>query len=184
METNGSATGDDGETGQHIQPGISVENRAERLKERIYITFTALAVVLTLASHSEGLTPGRVATTLLIVVGGAVLAVFVADVVAHITVHRAMPTAAEARHMLAVSFGALGAVVLPMAFLGVAALGGWEVEQALRASTIALVATLAAVGYLAVRRLRIRWWQRLVVLFAEVALGVAVVGLELLAHSA
>ena len=163
--------------------GTTGDQLAERLKERIYITFTALAVVLAITSHAGDVEPGEAALTLLVTVGGAVLAVFAADIIAHIAVHRVMPTAAEARHMAAVSFGALAVLGLPMIFIAVAALDRWTVEAALRASTIALIVSLAAIGWLAVRRVRLAWYQRLVVLLLEVVLGVAVVGLELLAHS-
>lgn len=162
-------------------PAPTPEERADRLKERVYVTFAALAVVLTLRSHGE-VTAGVAATTLLITVGGTLLAVLLADVVSHLAVHAALPTAAEARHMVAVCTGALGVLVLPMAFVGLAAWGSWTVDGALRASTIALVASLGVVGWLAVRRVALPGWQKLLVLVAEVALGVAVVALELLAH--
>ncbi|WP_217617020.1 hypothetical protein [Cellulomonas sp. GbtcB1] len=162
-------------------PAPTPEERADRLKERVYVTFAALAVVLTLRSHGD-VTAGVAATTLLITVGGTLLAVLLADVVSHIAVHAALPTAAEARHMVAVCTGALGVLVLPMIFVGIAATGSWTVEGALRASTIALVASLGVVGWLAVRRVSLPGWQKLLVLAAEVALGIAVVSLELLAH--
>ena len=159
------------------------EHRAAALKERVYVTFTALAVILAMSSHTEEhLTPGDAATTLAITVLGTVLAVFVADFVSHIAVHGATPSPMEWREMAAVSFGAAGAVLLPMIFIGFAALGSWSVEAALRASTIALIVTLVAIGYLAIRRVKMAWWQRLIALGAEFALGAAVVGLELLAH--
>jgi hypothetical protein len=162
-------------------PAPTPEERADRLKERVYVTFAALAVVLTLRSHGD-VTAGVAATTLLITVGGTLLAVLLADVVSHIAVHAALPTAAEARHMVAVCTGALGVLVLPMIFVGIAATGSWTVDGALRASTIALVASLGVVGWLAVRRVALPGWQKLLVLAAEVALGIAVVSLELLAH--
>jgi hypothetical protein len=156
--------------------------RADRLKERVYVTFAALAVVLTLRSHGEDVSARVAATTLLITVGGTLLAVLLADVVSHLAVHGAVPTPAEARHMVAVCTGALGVLVLPMIFLGLAGAGAWEVESALRASTIALVASLGVVSWIAVRRIPLPGWQRLLVLAAVVAVGIAVVGLELLAH--
>ena len=162
-------------------PAPTPGERADRLKERVYVTFAALAVVLTLRSHGD-VAAGVAATTLLITVGGTLLAVLLADMVSHIAVHAALPTAAEARHMVAVCTGALGVLVPPMVFVGVAATGSWTVDGALRASTIALVASLGVVGWLAVRRVALPGWQKLVVLVAEVALGVAVVALELLAH--
>lgn len=160
----------------------AAERRAERLKERVYITFTSLAVVLTLRSHIEDVTNGGAASTLAITVVGALLAVFVADFVSHLAVHSRLPTAPEFRHMVAVTSGGAATLVLPLAFVGLATLEVWNLEGALRASTIALVATLIAVGYLAVRRARIPPWQKAVVLLAEAALGLVVIGLELLAH--
>ena len=159
------------------------EQRADQLKERVYVTFTALAVVLALRSElADHATVGGAAGTLAVAVVATLLAVLVADVVAHITVHEALPTRGELAAMLRVVVGALGVLVLPMVFLGLAALGRWTLDGALRASAIALVVTLAAVGYLAVRRLRLPIVQRLIVLLAEFLLGLAVIGLELLAH--
>ncbi|MGW5240041.1 hypothetical protein ACWEOW_14005 [Monashia sp. NPDC004114] len=156
--------------------------RAETLKERIYVTFTSLAVVLALGSHADEVTPGSAAATLAITVTGTLLAVFVADVVAHIAVHASLPSADEFRHMLRVSIGSISVIALPLIFLAFAGAGVWETERALRASTYALGASLIAIGYLAVRRVRLPLRQRLIVLFAEFGLGVAVVLVELLAH--
>src|SRR5690349_4688826 len=96
------------------EPSVPPEHRAEVLKERIYITFPALAVVLALSSHAEDLHAGGAARTLLIAVVGTLLAVFVADLVAHITVHASLPDRAELGHMVSVSTRALGVVVAPM----------------------------------------------------------------------
>jgi len=159
------------------------EQRAAVLKERIYITFTSLAVVMALGSHADELTAGAAAVTLLIAVVGTLLAVFVADLVAFIAIHTTVPDRAELGHMASVSIRALGVVGLPMIFVGLAGLGVWEVARALRASTIALIISLVAIGYVAVRRVRLPLGQRLIVLFAEFGLGVAVVALELLAHA-
>lgn len=159
-----------------------VELRAAQLKERVYITFTALAVVLALRSDVDRLTPGRAASTLAVAVVGTLLAVFLADVVAHITVHRALPDAHELRHMLIVVLGAAETLVLPVVLIGLAAVGVLTLDAALLSSVVVLVLTLVAVGWLAVRRLPLRPLQRGIVLLAEFALGLAVVGLELLAH--
>lgn len=157
-----------------------VEEHAERLKERIYVTFTALAVVLALRSHAES--AGTAIGTLVIAVLGTVLAVFVADVVSHIAAHAALPTHGELRHMTSVSFGSLSVLVVPLVLVGLAAADVWQLERALRAAAFVLVVTLTVVGYVAVRRVRLPAGQRLVVLFGEFALGLAVVLLELLAH--
>ncbi|WP_432479429.1 hypothetical protein [Nocardioides sp. GXQ0305] len=158
-----------------------LQEQADQLKERVYVTFTALAVVLALRGHE--VEAARALSLLGITVLGTVLAVFTADVVSHIAVHAQVPHRAALRHMVRVSFGALGAVALPFGFLLLAALEVWEVAVALRASSIALVAALVAIGYLAARRARLSAVQRAVVLLAEFLLGVAVIGLELLAHA-
>ena len=156
------------------------QEEADRLKERVYVTFTALAVVLALGQHEPE--ASRELGVLAITVLGTVLAVFTADVVSHIAVHAVLPHPDELRHMVRVSFGALGAVALPFVFLGLAVLEVWHVELALRVSSIALVVALVAIGYLAARRARLTLFQKAVVLFAEFLLGVAVIVLELLAH--
>lgn len=160
----------------------SAEERAEHLKERIYVTFTALAVVLALRSHADEVTAGTAASTLVITVVGILLAVLTADFMSHLVVHARMPSRGEAAHMVRVSAGAFGAVVLPLVFVVLAGTGVWRIEAALRASTIALLVALGVVAFLAVRRVRIPGWQKVLVLLAEVVLGAAVVGLELLAH--
>ncbi|MFJ6538297.1 hypothetical protein ACIQH5_18890 [Paenarthrobacter sp. NPDC091711] len=160
----------------------SAQHRAEALKERVYVTFTGLAVVLALQSHSETLTPGEAASTLAITVVGTLLAVFVADFVSHLAVHAKTPSRSELAHMARTSFGAFGAIVLPLIFIAVAAMGRWSVETSLRASTVALITALVLIGYLAVRRVKMSWRKKVIVLGAEFLLGLAVVGLELLAH--
>ncbi len=157
-----------------------VEERTDRLRERVYITFTALAVVLALRSHED--VEARAGLLLVITVTGTLLAAFVADVISHIAVHAALPDRREFQRMLRVSTGALGGLVVPLTFVGFAAADVWSMDRALRAATVALVVALAAIGYLAVRRVRLPVWQKLVVLLAECVLGAAVVGLELLAH--
>jgi hypothetical protein len=158
------------------------EVRAEQLKERVYVTFTSLAVVLALRAHANETSAGEAATTLAIAVVGTLLAVLVAAFVSHIAVHEVMPDRTELRHMIGVSTGAAAVLILPLVFLGLAGLGFWSVSTALLVSSIALIASLVAVGFLAVRRVRLPIGQRLIVLLAEAALGVVVIGLELLAH--
>ncbi|UOR01470.1 hypothetical protein MUN77_15280 [Leucobacter allii] len=167
-----------------MHAGLEAPERAERaalLKERIYLTFAALAVVLTLGSHGH-VEPGDAVVTLLVTVFGTLSAVFTADLISHIVAHGRLMTAAELRHAAVTTFGALGAVALPFVFLGISALGTWPVEHALRAAAAALVASLVAIGWIAVRRIPLSWWQRLVALGAEAALGLGVIALQLLAH--
>lgn len=164
------------------RPVLPPEERAARLKERVYITFTALAVVLAMTTHSSELEAVSANLTLVVAVTGTLLAVFVADFISHLAVHQHLPSASELRHMTGVSLGALGILPLPFIALGGAALGAWSVPAALTAAAAILLGSLIVIGYLAVRRTRLPLWQRLIALGAEALLGALVVGLELFAH--
>ena len=158
-----------------------LQERADRLKEGIYVSFAALAVVLSLGSHST-VDATEALVTLAVTALGTTLAVFTADVVSHLVAHQRLMTGAEFRHAGVTTLGATGAVVLPLVLLAVAALGGWSTETALTASAVALLLSLIAFGYLAVRRIRVAWWQRILVLGGEAVLGLIVIALKLIAH--
>jgi len=155
--------------------------RADRLKERIYLTFAALAVVLALATHGQ-VEAGEALRTLAVTVFGTLLAVFTADLISHLVVHERFMTAAEFRHAVVTTFGALGAVALPFILLATSAWEWWSVESALRWAAVALVAALVGIGFLAVRRISLSWQVRLLVLGGEAVLALAVIGLQVLAH--
>jgi hypothetical protein len=161
----------------------SARQRAERLKERVYISFTSLAVVLALQSHADETTPAAAAATLSIVVIGSLLGIFVADLLSHLTVHAKPPTREELHHMIAVSGEALGVLVTPLLLLAAAGLGLWSTAVALRWAIIVLVVTLVLIGYLAIRQLKLPFRHKSVIVLAEVVLSLLVIGLELLAHN-
>ncbi|MFO1183420.1 MAG: hypothetical protein U1E56_01375 [Bauldia sp.] len=155
--------------------------RAAKLKERIYLSFTGLAVVLALAAHGET-TAGEALVTLAITMAGTLLAMLLADIVSHLIGHSRLMSGAELRHAVRLTAGAIAAVALPLIFLAIAAMGTWSARGALRASAIALIAWLVVIGLIAARHAPLPAWQRLLVLAGAAVLGVAVVGLELLAH--
>jgi len=157
-------------------------HRADRLKERIYLTFAALAVVLVMSGHNQG-DPVTAILTLLVTALGTLLAIFTADILSHIVVHEALPTPLQFRHMVGASFGELSALVLPFVFLGLAIFGVWSTQTALFACAIALLGALIVFGWVAARRLPLGFWPRVLVLGAEAVLGLAVIALQLLAHS-
>ncbi len=173
---------DDPRSGARQSDAAVRELRAERLKERIYLTFAALAVILALGGHPPG-DAGDVALTLLVTISGTLLAIFVADLVSHMLVQQRAMNRVEVAHAVVTSFGALPAVTLPFAFLGAAGLGWWELATALQAAATALIAALVVIGWVAVRRTSMPWWSRLLALGAEALLGLAVVGLQALAHA-
>jgi len=163
--------------------GRPVEERAQALKERVYATFTGLAIVLVQQANADHLLPSQATFALAIGIAGITAAGFVADVIAHLAVHGAFPTAEELRTMLRVAGEALASASLPLVLLVLAWIGILELEWALQAAAILYVATLGFIGYLAVRRTGAAWWKQLVALGILVALGVAVIGLQQLAHA-
>ena len=158
----------------------AAEIRAARLKERVYLSFTALSVLLAMRAHEPE--PVGALVTLAITVLGTLIAVLLADVVSHMSVHRRLLERHELEHMLYAFFGAVGAVVLPFVFLLLAAGGVLEIGAALKASTIALIAALVVIGYTAVRRTPLPLWQKAIALLAEATLGLIIIGLELAVH--
>lgn len=157
----------------------SKEHRAAALKERVYVTFAALAVTLAVRAHGDSASDAL--RTLVISVAGTVLAVFLADVVAHIVVAEAFPSRVEAAAMARVSLGASTVLGIPIIALLLATADVLSVETALDTSSGMLVLSLVAIGFLAVRRLRLSGFQRLVVLFSEFLIGALVVALQVLA---
>lgn len=172
----------DAEAARGRRRGITRRERGERLKESIYLIFAALAVTLSQLGHGH-VEAGAALLTLFVTMLGTVLAVFTADLIAHFMVHERLTTWAELRHAIRVTFGALPSVAIPFLLLGISALTGWSVESALIASGIALAGALAAVTWAAVRKVRQTWWQGLLLLGIETVLALAVLGLQLLAHS-
>lgn len=156
------------------------QTRAERLKERIYLAFVALAVVVSLGSHEVHAWDAL--GTLLVTTFGTLLAIFVADVIAHFVVEERGMTVLELRHALIASFGALTAIIVPVVALLIAVPGWWSVDTALFVSAAGLIVSLVVIGYAAVRRIPMTWWQRLIALGLEAVLGLAIVGLKILAH--
>lgn len=159
-----------------------VDERAEALKERVYATFTGLAIVLVQWGNVEHLDASRATYALLIGIFGITVAGFAADVIAHLSVHAAFPTRQELGRMLRIAGSALASAFVPVVLLVLAWADVIELEPALRSASIVYLATLAVIGYFAVRRTRLGWWQQLLALAILVALGGLVILLQQLAH--
>ncbi|WP_401000055.1 hypothetical protein [Agromyces sp. GXQ0307] len=169
----------EGRTARRDRP---VDERAEALKERVYATFTGLAIVLVQLENVDHVGPIRAAITLLVGIVAITLAGFVADVVAHLAVHGAFPRGAELRRMLRISGTALASALGPLVILALAGFGLIALEPALVGAAVLYLVTLGIIGYVAVRRTHVAWWKQLVALGLLVLLGLAVVVLQQLAH--
>src|SRR6478609_2746128 len=81
----------------HLPADASEDERrqaGDRLRERIYVTFTALAILMAMNSHGEALDSPTVLWTLVISVIGVLLAGLASDLVSHMIVHNTLPSAA------------------------------------------------------------------------------------------
>ncbi|SEA53916.1 hypothetical protein [Leifsonia sp. 21MFCrub1.1] len=169
----------------HLPADASENERrqaGDRLRERIYVTFTALAILMAMNAHGEALDSPTVLWTLVISVVGVLLAGLVSDLVSHMIAHNTLPSIAEFRHMLAVSSRALGVLVVPLIAVGLAVFDVIEDRTGLTIAIVALIVSLAVITWIAVSRTGLSGWRQLAVLAAVVALGVLVVFLEALAH--
>jgi hypothetical protein len=153
-----------------------------RLRERVYVTFTALAVLMVTGGHSVSPDPRETLAVLVVTVVGVLLAGFTSDVVAHMLVRRQFPDRRELRHMSAVSVRALGAILFPCGFLALALAGWLPAFTSVWLSVVALLMALGVIMWIAVRRTDLAWGKRLLALTGVVGLGVVVVALEYLAH--
>ncbi len=154
---------------------------AQLLKERVYATFTGLAIVLVLRGHAP--TPQEATFALIIGVLGITVAGFAAEVIAHLAVHASAPDGEELRRMFRIASGAFASVGVPVVLLLLAWPGWLDLGVALQAATWVYLGTLALIGWAAVRRTKLRWWEQLLALAALVLLGGVVIVLQLLAHS-
>ncbi|MFF2486819.1 hypothetical protein ACFVSU_10485 [Microbacterium sp. NPDC058062] len=151
-------------------------------KERVYATFTGLAIVL-VVSASDHAEPDHAFFALVLGVVGITAAGFVSDIVSHLAVHQEFPSGGEFAVLGRIAGGALGTVVVPGILIALAWLDVMHLETALRVSSIVYIATLGVIGWAAVRRARLSWAQKLVALGILLALGLLVIGLQTLAHS-
>lgn len=151
-------------------------------KERVYATFTGLAIVLVVAGSDEP-DPRHALLALVLGVLGITVAGFVSELIAHLVVHGSFSGSHEVIVPARVSLTAFGTVVFPALVIGAAALGWMPLWLALDLAAWIYVVTLAVIGLLAVRRAKLRWWQTVIALALLVGLGVLVLVLQTLAHS-
>ncbi len=151
-------------------------------RERLYATFTGLAIVRVVESgtHAE---PRHAFLALLMGVIGIVVAGTLSDYIAHLIVHRTVARGSELHIMLRAGLGALWTVGLPIALIGAAWIGWMDLHLALRISSWIYIVTLAGIGWLAIRRSTLPVLARIVVLAGLVAAGFGVVALQQLAKS-
>lgn len=157
-------------------------HRAGALKERIYVGFTALAVIITLRVHDAHPSTSGALSTLAVAVASTVCAVYLADLLSHMVVHAHLPGRPERRRMVTSTLGAGAVAVPPLGCIALAGTGIYGTSTGLLAAMVLTIATLTTIGVVAVRTLDLPRGHRVVILAAEALVGVAVLALGLLAH--
>ncbi|SFR68546.1 hypothetical protein SAMN05428970_0452 [Agromyces sp. CF514] len=156
--------------------------RGEALKERVYATFTGLAIVLVQLQNVDHLVAGRTAAELAVGILAISAAGLAADVISFVSVHSRFPRAHEVRVMLRIAASAIASAGVPVLLLLLAAFGVMELEPALRLGSLVYLVTLGVIAYLGVRRTNAPWWKQLAALAILMAVGLSVILIQLAAH--
>jgi hypothetical protein len=160
-----------------LAPTARLDERIRALKERIYASFTGLAILAAVSRTDHG-TAADALLSLGIGVSGIAAAGFLAEVVSHQVAHRRLPAAGELRTMARIALGALGSASAPVVVLALAWGGLLALEWALWIGMSLYAATLVAVTAAATGRTGVAAPQRL--LSSAVLLGLASVVVALL----
>jgi hypothetical protein len=160
----------------------SAEHVAAVLRERVYGSITFLSTLLVLAGSLEPSTSRwEPALTLAVTAAGLWAASVFAEYFAALAARSHEEGRASRMHLRATG-QILEAAVLPLLLLVAAGLGLLPVGVAAWAAIWVLVASMAFIALLAVRRAGLPWWKGLVLILALVVLALLVVGVKSLAH--
>ncbi|WP_341267415.1 hypothetical protein [Gordonia malaquae] len=163
---------------------ITDSEKVGYLKERVYVAFTGLAIVVALYTGDvHHRTPGQSFATLMLGVLGVTSAAFASDVITHLAVHKHFPDVRTLGVIARTTLGALSSLVLPALLILAAAWDAIEIETALLVAGGIYVAELALIVWLSVRSAAISWQQRAAAMLILVGIGVAVLAIQVLAHA-
>ncbi len=158
------------------------ETAAAALRERVYATLTGLSTVLVLLGVADSTSVLGAAVSVAVTMAGLWAASLVAEIVAHTAVHGEAPQEKQRRTIGATAAQALETAVVPVLLIGLSGTGIWTLRTGLVLASVGLVLTLVVVALLAVRRSTLSVAKRVLVVIGELALGLAVVAIKLLAH--
>lgn len=159
-----------------------VAQQAQAVKERIYASFTGLAILATLLIGAETHSASGAFLTLLAGIGGISIAGFVADVIAHQVTHEGSPEPDQFRTMARIAGGAFASASIPLLALAIAWIGLITTRTGIQIGLGLYFFTLAGVVLLAARRTKLGWRQQLTALISLTALAVIVIAVLVLAH--
>lgn len=152
------------------------------LKERIYVSFTGLAIVLVLYNAPGHHDAPHAFFVLLLGLLGVTTAAFTSDVIAHLAVHRHFPHGRELQVLGRVSLSALSTAVIPLILIALAWGEIIDLSTALIISAYLYIGLLGLIGWAAVRRAHLSVGQKLGVATILVILALIVLAIQTLAH--
>jgi hypothetical protein len=161
--------------------GLGPSESAEHLRERVYGTVSVLAALATLL-YSEHHGAGDAILSVAITTGSLWAASLFADITGHLAGHQKPPSRRETLALLSSRSQILACATAPIGLLAAAAFGWWHLHTALIWSAWTQVLTLGVVGLLAVRGTALSFFSKVLVVTAEVGLGLVVVGIKFLSH--
>lgn len=159
----------------------AIDIRTRALKERIYATFTGLAILgaISTVGHSTG---WDAFVSIAVGVLGISAAGFLAEVLSHQVNHQTLPDRSELGVMGRIALSALGSASAPLVLLAVAGLGILDIELALQIGMAVYALTLVVIFLIASHRSGLRPMQRMLSSRLFVALALVVVAVLLIAH--
>ncbi len=160
-----------------------VEHVVAALRERLYGAISCLATLAALARYTDADTNAwyRV-LDVAVAAGGLWAAALLAEFVARLSVAGAAPRGRAAWSMLAASGQIMQAAAAPALILALAGFGVMDTATAVWIAMWFLVAEMALIAYLAVRRAGLLWWQQLLAVLLLTAAGAVVVAVKMIAH--
>ncbi|WP_188587238.1 hypothetical protein [Gordonia jinhuaensis] len=164
--------------------GLRVPTAAQvsDLKERIYVTFTGLAIVLALSVPGQSDDPAEAFAVLAVGILAVTAASLAADIIAHLVVHQRFPGGHELLHQVRTALGALPTSAIPLFMIGLAWCEVISLHSALQAAGWFYIAGLAAIVFLAIHRTDVGLLRKLMALLIVVIIALVVLLIQTLAH--
>ena len=159
-----------------------VEERARAVTERVYASFTGLAIVSVLALNGAHASAVDSFLSLLAGIVGITIAGFAEEVIGYQIGHGKLPDRTELLTMARIAAGAFGSASIALVALASSWIGWLPIDSALQISVGIYFITLAVVALVAARRTRLPRRQQIVALAALIGLGAVVVLVLALAH--
>jgi hypothetical protein len=168
--------------GEGSRTEAEAEAIAAALRERIYATLVAAAALAALLKEKAHATAPEAIASVTVTVLGLWTASLFSEGVAHSAVHGHWPDRAEWLHIVRAAAQILSAVALPEALLLAAWVGWLPLDVAVISGIVLLVLGIAVLSWFALRNSGLHLWSKLLVVAIEMAIGLAIVAVKLVAH--